>query len=878
MDPTAYTITFGKHKGKSVSQVYSTDSRYLEWCVSNDDLMQKYPQLGPAINACKSRPVSTPVTPVSLNINNTNTGINYGDHINFSEATIKTGMKNINVSVNSINNLLFELKGPNLNASLINYATNFLTSIVSDNDRLKICLAWRYGIVDDKFTASAFGYNSIQECVIHMLSNGKDMETIIHELTRKKTPEEKETNTATTRKYCKKKPFLFTVVHHQLSLLGIPDKEKNKIYKCQFDRVMGRTSFPVKQENISNLYTFDWKSEYYKFITNPYAYYTVSLDACDTVIINSGRLVTNYGTEKYLGGVSRFVYENTRNNKWTATPEWMLKKQHPDLNAELQKELTINYGLEFDGEPSNIMTYLYHIYHEEQKLSKYILNNITLTTSSLKIKYSEDIAFTDEQKAAIEGSLSHGVSIISGLAGTGKSTAIKEIVRQIKNNDKKFIVCSFTAKAVKRVREILGMLAYNNEICYTRTIHSVIQSIGGSELGVPDYLIIDEATMVSLSLFSQLIDVLQGHTIVLIMLGDINQLPPLKYGRPFEDIVNSGAVHIHTLTKNLRVIGDIDDPIIVNSTNIVRSPMYTVQPAHNFIVYDNRIPNLIAEIVRRNNITLDNIKDHKFITATNDDNTDLNRALSECINGRARDYRMISCLTNRKDSRGNKVAIEMKYSLGDPVVFTKNRVYHNVGNGCDGIIQGFLGNTDIIVKANGHEIKVPMYLIRPGVYSIKHMLLAYCITVHKSQGSQWKNVYYYVKGKPNKKFSNKRLTYTGATRASKVCSILEEPGSFEACCRENISVHYGRLDVLIGAHNRYAIVTPNSKSNSQDDVAMANINNMMKNLGMSPQIQSISQASCLPQVSSLQLPQIQPVSQVQLSQIRILHHQNEYKL
>jgi exodeoxyribonuclease V alpha subunit len=312
--------------------------------------------------------------------------------------------------------------------------------------------------------------------------------------------------------------------------------------------------------------------------------------------------------------------------------------------------------------------------------------------------------------------------------------------------------------------------------------------------------------MVSLSLFAHLLRLFRNQAITLIMLGDINQLPPLKYGRPFEDIINSGLVHIHTLTKNLRVIGEYDDPIIVNSTNIVRAPIYTVQPADNFVIINNRQPDYIRHIIQTNNITLDNIKDHKFITAINDDAIELNRILSSLLNNRSalpmaslagprRESRNISCLTNRKDIHGNKITVEMRYSIGDPVIFTKNHVYKHVSNGCEGIISGF-ADGHIIVEANGCDIRIPLEPMRnrSDVFFIKHMLLAYCITVYKSQGSQWDNVYYYIKGSPNKKFLNKRLTYTAITRASKKCTIMEEEFNlFTLCCRQEIGVHYGGL-------------------------------------------------------------------------------------
>lgn len=843
-------ISFGKHNGKSVSTVYNTDKSYLEWCLKQPNIVQRHPQLVSAISICKNTDnLATKINDDRIKVNpgsqlnsvdgravicsrvkgtiynNGDYGIKYGSYIDFPETTIRATMQNLNIAVGTIDKLftLLKITGNNLNGSIAQYADMFFnkpeefdkikTSSVSEwEDTIKICLAWKYGIINDKFRTTAFEINSIQQLVIEMWKRGNSINTIITELTREKTPEEKKQKIQTPRKYCKKLPYLFTPAMYQFLLLGITNDEMKKIHKCVYDNVMGRVDYPSILERISELYRLDWKSEYYKFINNPYAFYTLTLERCDNVVIKSGRDTDNFihdcaraSEERHLGEISRFVYRNTKDHKWTATPDWLINKEHPD-HVNHKDILRDNYGLFFDLE----LVYIQHIYREENQVASFISSNITQQSSCLEIKYIEDFTPTEEQDNSIRGALSRSTSIITGLAGTGKTTVIREIVRQIRRQTTKFIICSFTAKAVKRVKEVLGDLAYtrtedNNEfICNAKTIHSVIHSIEKGAIERPDYLIIDEATMVSLSLSAKLLRLFNQKHVTLILLGDVNQLPPIKYGRPFEDIINSEAVQVHTLTSNRRVRGGVDDPIIVNSTNIVRSPFYTVQPANNFVIIDSRQIGYIEHIVLSNNITLNNIKDHKFITATNDDNTELNKLLSGLLNNRStKESRNISCLTNRKDSNGNKITVEMKYSVGDPVIFTKNHVYPHVSNGCEGVIVGF-SNGNIIVEANGYDISVPLNPRRgnPYVFTIKHMLLAYCITVHKAQGSQCKNVYYYIKGLPSKKFLNKRLTYTAITRAEEKCTVIEEPGLFSLCSRQQIGTHYGGLIRRIQPANR----------------------------------------------------------------------------
>lgn len=269
---------------------------------------------------------------------------------------------------------------------------------------------------------------------------------------------------------------------------------------------MGRLQFPVVIEKISELYKLDWRSEYYKFITNPYAFYTIPLDKCDMVVINSNNLISNFIHERHLGEMSRFIYNNTKHNKWTATPDWLMQKEYPD-HISYKDVLRDNYGLVFNMQ----LTYLRHIHIEEEEVASFILSNITLETnlsSSFNVKYSDDFIPTKEQDATIKGALSRSTSIITGLAGTGKTTVIKQILRQIRNQKRgastastastasgsagEYMVCSFTAKAVKRVREIVGDLAYTNSqygpIWHVRTIHSIIRSIEEGTLTRPDVI------------------------------------------------------------------------------------------------------------------------------------------------------------------------------------------------------------------------------------------------------------------------------------------------------------------------------------------------------------------------------------------------------
>jgi len=660
------------------------------------------------------------------------------------------------------------------------------------SDIAKICLAWRYGIYDMKFNTLVRGIDSIQNHALAMLRGKNSIDDIIKEMTRKRTPEEKENGHYTARKYCKRLPYMFTPALIQFALMGVTPDETKKIHKCYRDRVMDGIAYPNEYASISELYKLDWRSEYYKFICNPYAFYKLSLERCDVVIRNSCRDPNNFVTERYLGQISRFVSKQIDNLKWSATPEWLLENEFGNYKNHINN-LRNNYGLIFDIN----LVYLFRIYEEELIIYNYIRLNNTREINRLDYKDSSDFIPTSEQKAAIAGAMFHTITIITGLAGTGKTSVIRDIVRLLGIYKKTCIACSFTAKATNRIKEVLGNTFRDSIV--VQTIHSILSS---DKFECPDFLIVDEATMISLSLMSRLFRIITGKNTNLIMLGDINQLPPIKYGRPFEDIINSEIVPIYKLTENLRVKGGIHDPIIVNSTDIAMTSCYQPRIANNFVI--NRNLGNINDIVRQNNITLQNISRHKFITAINDDNTELNRILSSFINRSPDEHsRNVLCYTNRKGRNGEKITVEMRYSVGDPVIFTKNKVYKGVSNGTEGIIVGFSTDKFIVVHVESTDIdvRVPLYPIkaRANCYTVKHVLLAYSITVHKSQGSQWDNIYYYCTSSPSATFNNKRLAYTGITRAQEKCVIIDVNSTFTSCCRQPISQHYGGLSQRISS-------------------------------------------------------------------------------
>ena len=859
-----FRFPFGKYGGKTLDEIYRKDKGYLDWAVSPRGLSDK-PDLVSKIRTYLTQRENGTISHVeeTVTVKSGNSpsetrdyGIKYGDFINFPDEIIRRVLDGLNIAYASMKHVFTVIKGEsaNLNSRLFERSKKYFEDPSNlegweegdlGKDLVKIYFAWYFGVlgIPMKTTITRADAALFQGEILKKWENGSIMKDIIYDLT---------LEAGTWRKQCKKVPYMFTPAMCQFLMLGLNGDDMNKLHKCNYDRVMWneKEDFPRKRERVSVLYDVDWARDYYAFVMNPYAYYNIPLSTCDNVIITSKRNTDNFLYERGLGEFSRYVYSNSKDNRWSATPDWLITKEFPDIINS--KELLIaNYGIFFDMEH----VYLRHIYYEEQAVAAFVTGNLTLQTGDVKEKYIpkelDGFALTAEQVDALRGSLSKALSVITGLAGTGKTTVIKGIARYLRNSNKTFIICAFTAKAKRRIIEVLGddfrdpVYSHESRSC-VRTIHSTISHFtkiedprSGNNLGYPDYLIIDEATTVSLSLLSKLLKFITDKGVNVIMTGDINQLTPIKYGRCFEDIVNSGHVDIYRLTQILRVQGGVTDPIITNSTNIVVSPGYTPFSANNFqVITCGDLQRVACDLVSRYKITLDNIQHHKFVTATNDDNTELNRVLSSCINPHESKYRNISCLTKRKDSLGNKVKVLLKYSLNDPVIFTKNDVYPGVSNGSEGVITGF--TFDIATKSecmivtvdsdgSTQNINVPLHQVKGtnDKYTARHIFLAYSITVYKAQGSEWSNVYFYVNGYASKRFLNKRCSYTAITRAKKNCCIVESRQHlYTSVCRTPINVHYGRLCERIALGDK----TRSSRDLSINTTPLDSITSMMSHV------------------------------------------------
>ena len=364
-----------------------------------------------------------------------------------------------------------------------------------------------------------------------------------------------------------------------------------------------------------------------------------------------------------------------------------------------------------------------------------------------------------KQIEAIENSDSP-FSVITGGAGTGKTTIIKEIVRNVRNISDSIpaLVCP-TGKAAARLREASGIT--------TSTIHSLMKynfNTGTFMINdlSPYTLIIDESSMMDSWLFSSIIN-RKPHRICLV--GDFAQLPPVGVGSPFHDIVEYYPEFVTTLDicyrnteaifKAATAIRDFSIPLSYDKTINEEWVMANTGNAE-------QTEEKLLEIVKKGIIDFE--QDIILVTRNGSEDTPCTRA---SLNKKIADILL---------PRDEKT----KFVVGDRGICEKNFSGCDMWNGTTFTVTGLDKSGALYIRGdipfciNGQEMdeqKLPKEVE-------KECKLAYALTVHKSQGSQYRNVIFCCMAADSYMMLYNSLIYTAVTRAKKICYVMGDSASF----------------------------------------------------------------------------------------------------
>lgn len=371
----------------------------------------------------------------------------------------------------------------------------------------------------------------------------------------------------------------------------------------------------------------------------------------------------------------------------------------------------------------------------------------------LRSEVSSGHSFTPEQKGAVLMALTNRFSTLTGFGGTGKTTVLKAIV-DVASGYRPVHILALSGKAKERAKEAIGRNTF--------TIHNFLIKIGSKDSGLTNggdpLVIVDEASMVDIALMLKLLNAFAKKELSLLLVGDTGQLSPVGYGLFFHVLAKSAAMPSTHLTKIHRTIGDSD---LQKTAMQIRSGQLNTLPAWKgerdgvFLIHCTNTKDLLAHLAKIKQI----IPDAQILTPHMSDRMpDSGHKINNYLQ---------SAIQQTDEAQGIWMG---KYWLrvNDPVIVTQNSYEHNLFNGNTGVMSGLIsidGQISGIFMFNGVEIT----LSRMDLF-VLGMKLAYAISIHKSQGSEYQTSI--ICSLSQSEFVERSMLYTGISRSKRLALIL----------------------------------------------------------------------------------------------------------
>ena len=406
-----------------------------------------------------------------------------------------------------------------------------------------------------------------------------------------------------------------------------------------------------------------------------------------------------------------------------------------------------------------------------------------------KVEETEQIELDVMQHRAVIESIKHGLLVLTGGPGTGKTTTINTMIRFFESEGMSILLAAPTGRAAKRMTEATGYEA--------QTIHRLLEvnvnpeetdSAGGFMRNrqnplEADVIIIDEMSMVDLPLMHALLSaVVPGTRLVLV--GDVDQLPSVGPGSVLKDIITSDCFPVVTLTRIFRQAGESD--IVVNAHKInAGEPVCLDNKSRDFFFLRRQDADTIIGVT----IMLIQKKLPRYVGAEPGE-IQVMTPTRKGLLGVERLNTILQRYLNPQDPKKAEKEINGRlFREGDKVMQIKNNyqleweVTTKFGLAVDKGAGVFNGDMGVITEINQYTETIEVEFdearrVKYGFDAVEELELAYAITVHKSQGSEYPAVIIPLLQGPRLLY-NRNLLYTAVTRAKKCLTIIGSDTVFQ---------------------------------------------------------------------------------------------------
>ena len=386
-----------------------------------------------------------------------------------------------------------------------------------------------------------------------------------------------------------------------------------------------------------------------------------------------------------------------------------------------------------------------------------------------------DFDLDETQMGAVQFALDRKFAIINGGAGCGKTIIIKAICDSLKGDIR---LCAFAGKAAARLREATMHTA--------STIHRMLGWMGdGNGFAVKTLsgatVILDEASMVSSDLLAEIV---KRNPERLVLVGDEAQLPPVGSGQPFHDLVHLLPDCVRTLTTCYRSREAVlSSALAIREGNVPPNYTKSYSEFYEFIS--------LADARKAHDFILRQVNNGEIDFA--DD------VILCCRNGDSAEE-PLSVKSLNADIKALVNPGDGKIDAGDRIICTVNSSDLDVWNGTTGRCACFDSSRAMWVELDFPNADGETSVLIPKD-KVKDWQLAYALTVHKSQGSQYGKVFFAVARRDSSTLLSRSMVYTAVTRAKKECHVIGDAWAFGTSIREVRTKHTAMQEIYNEQHS-----------------------------------------------------------------------------